>query len=173
MHSLSIRLSGCSHVIGQNNKEMEACYEKLDRRIHLPELHSNNSGIFIHEVCSLSSSSAIVSRQDLLKQSRQNPYPQCVFALEGWRKKKGNGCVCVVLWPVPFAMLGSKDFYSGVKISTKFCKGQEVECGRKRMRLEWRSLLLERVLRMRWIFLAAPWVDSEVLLEWIHNLYNI
>lgn len=39
---------GCSHVFGQGDREMKACYENLNRRVHLPELHNNNSGIFIH-----------------------------------------------------------------------------------------------------------------------------
>lgn len=69
---------------------MEACYEKLDRRIHLPELHSNNSGIFIHEVCSLSSSSAIVSRQDLLKQKvdKIHTHNVCLPWKDGERRKE-------------------------------------------------------------------------------------
>ncbi|VDK21901.1 unnamed protein product [Taenia asiatica] len=41
---------GCSHVFGQSGEELEACYKKLDRRVHLPELYNNNSGIFIHEI---------------------------------------------------------------------------------------------------------------------------
>ncbi|CDI97185.1 hypothetical protein EmuJ_000095150 [Echinococcus multilocularis] len=41
---------GCSHVFGQGDREMKACYENLNRRVHLPELHNNNSGIFIHEM---------------------------------------------------------------------------------------------------------------------------
>ncbi|KAL5104343.1 hypothetical protein TcWFU_008676 [Taenia crassiceps] len=41
---------GCGHVFGQRDGEIEACYEKLDRRVHLPELYNNNSGMFIYEL---------------------------------------------------------------------------------------------------------------------------
>uniref|UniRef100_A0A158REP1 Ephrin_rec_like domain-containing protein n=1 Tax=Hydatigena taeniaeformis TaxID=6205 RepID=A0A158REP1_HYDTA len=42
-----IRFLGCSHVFGQSDEVIEACYRRINGRVHLPELYTNNSGIFI------------------------------------------------------------------------------------------------------------------------------